>query len=179
MTKKFGDNTITIRQLSSKDAGMAVEFKSFVNSLIAEDAMIYMNVKQTKKQEEDWLKAEIKKIKEKQKVCLIAECDGRVVANTGVSLCDYRKSHIGDFGIAIRWGYRGFGLGTFLMTRVLKLAEKELKPRPQIFRLGVLPANKPASRLYTKMGFREVARIPKELQYKGKLISEIIMMKKV
>lgn len=179
MIKKFGDNTITIRQLSPKDTNMAVKFKNFLNSLVKEDAMIYMNVKQTKQQEIEWLKGEIKKIKAKKEVCLIATSDGIVVANATVTLDSYRKSHIGDFAIGIRWGYRGFGLGTFLMERVLKLAKKELKPTPKIFRLGVLQGNKPASRLYTKLGFREVARIPKELEYKGKLIAEIIMTKQV
>jgi ribosomal protein S18 acetylase RimI-like enzyme len=30
--------------------------------------------------------------------------------------------------------------------------------------------------LYKKVGFKEVARIPKQIQYKGKLLGEVIMV---
>lgn len=179
MIKKFGDKTILIRPLSAKDLKRPEKFQEFINSLVEEDAMIYMNIKQTKQQESEWLKDKLKNIRKKKAVTLIAECDGMIVGNTGIALGNFRQSHVGEFGITIRWGYRGVGLGSFLMGRVIKLAEKELKPKPKMLELGVFAGNAPALRLYTKMGFREVARVPKALQYKGKLINRIIMTKKI
>jgi len=41
--------------------------------------------------------------------------------------------------------------------------------------LEVYVNNEPAIKLYKKMGFKRVARIPKHIQYKGKLIDEFIM----
>ena len=63
------------------------------------------------------------------------------------------------------------------MTEILKEAEKELKPK--IIRLSVFPENTIAQNLYKKFGFKKVARVPKQLEYKGKLTDEIIMIKEL
>jgi len=57
------------------------------------------------------------------------------------------------------------------------LAKKDLKPKPKIMKLTVFENNLPAIRLYKKMGFKRVARIPDELQYKGELIAHLVMLK--
>jgi len=80
---------------------------------------------------------------------------------------------IQDEGIR-KWG---ICLGKFLMAEALKLAKKELRPKPKVFRLSVFASNKPAIGLYRKLGFKKVARIPKQLQYKGKLVDEIVMLR--
>jgi len=59
---------------------------------------------------------------------------------------------------------------------ILKLAKKELKPKPKIIRLSVFSTNKPAISLYKKIGFKIVAKIPKQISYKGKFIDEVIML---
>jgi len=71
---------------------------------------------------------------------------------------------------------RGVGMGKYLMAEVIKLAKRELKPKPEIIRLSVFSNNKPAISLYRKIGFKEVGRIPKQIQYQGKLVDEIIML---
>jgi ribosomal protein S18 acetylase RimI-like enzyme len=62
------------------------------------------------------------------------------------------------------------------MEEIIKLAKKELRPGLKIIRLSVYSNNKIAIALYKKYGFKEVAKIPKQIQYKGKLIDEIIML---
>jgi ribosomal protein S18 acetylase RimI-like enzyme len=42
--------------------------------------------------------------------------------------------------------------------------------------LSVFSTNKPAIGLYKKYGFKTVTKIPKQIQYQGKLIDEIIML---
>ena len=60
---------------------------------------------------------------------------------------------------------------------VIKVARKELKPAPKIIKLEVYVNNKPAIALYKKMGFKIVGKIPNQIQWKGKLIAEFIMLK--
>lgn len=183
-TKTFGDlpaqagKKLTISPMSAKDLKCAKEYADFINSLIEEDAKILMNKKQTVKDEQEWLKRTTKSIKNKKRVSLIARDDNKIVANTEVELKTFKQNHIGKFGIAIRRGYRGNGLGKYMMSEVLKLAKKQL-PGLKVFWLDVLENNKPAIALYKKMGFKIVGKIPKQIQYKGKLVAEYIMIKNI
>lgn len=174
--KKFGDKKITIKKFSKKDLKNAKKFQYFINSLIAEKAQILRNKKLSLKEERKWLKETLGGINKHKKVLLVAECDNKIVGTTGIDLDKGQKSHIGNFGITIRNGYRGIGLGKYLMKEILKLAKKELKSKPKIIRLSVFSTNKPAINLYKKYGFKQAARIPKQLQYKGKLVDEIVML---
>jgi len=81
-----------------------------------------------------------------------------------------------EFGITIRKDYRRIGLGNYLMKEIIKLAKKELKPKPKIIRLSVFSNNKPAINLYKKHGFKKVAVIPDQLQYKGRLVDQAVML---
>ena len=66
ITKTFGDKKLTIAPLSVKDLKCSREYADFINSLIKEDAKILMNVKQTVKDEVEFVKGAVKKIKEKK-----------------------------------------------------------------------------------------------------------------
>jgi len=179
MNKIFGDKKITISQLSKKDFRFAKEFLDFINSLIEEDAKILMNKKMNLKEEMEFLEKGVKSTKDKKKVYLIAKDGNKVVANTSIELGAYKRNHIGKFAIGIRNGYRGMGLGKYLMQEIIKLAKKELSPSPKIFQLEVFENNKPAVGLYKKMGFKIVGKIPKQVHHKGRLIGEYIMIKNI
>lgn len=174
--KSFKGKKILIRKLCQKDLKEPEKFRDFVNSLISEDAKLLINKKQTRKDEIDWLKDGLKSQKTKKMAHLVAESEGKVVAGANLRIEKYRKNHIAEFGISIKDGYRGIGLGTYLMSQIIKLAKKDLRPKPKFIKLGVFANNPPAIGLYKKMGFKQVARIPKQLQYKGKLVDEIIML---
>ena len=176
-TKLFGDKKLTISPLSKKDFKFAKEFLDFINSLVKEDAKILMNKKMNLKEEMEFVEKGVKNTKDKKKVYLIAKDGNKVVANTSIDLGIFKRNHIGKFAIGIRDGYRGMGLGKYLMQEIMKLAKKELNPSPKIFQLEVYESNKPAIGLYKKMGFKIVGKIPKQVQHKGKLISEYIMIK--
>ena len=174
---KIGDKKITIRKIAKADLKNANNFLEYINLLIDEKAMLLLNTKQTLKDEKDFIERTLKEVKTKKRVCLIAECGGKIAGLTDINLMHYAKNHIGNFGISIRKEYRGIGLGRFLMSEILKSAEKELKPKPRIIELQVYTINKPAISLYKKMGFKTVAKIPKGIQHKGKLVDEFIMQK--
>lgn len=175
-TKKFANKKIIIRSLSTKDLRQVKKFQIFINSLIKEDVQIKINKKKSLKEELDWLKEHLVKIKKKKAVFLVAEYNNEIVGSTGIDLNRGKKEHVGEFGITIRKDYRGVGLGKYLMGEVIKLARTKLKPKTWIIRLSVFATNKPAIRLYERCGFKIVAKIPKQVKHKGKLIDEIIML---
>ena len=175
-TKLFGDKKIIIRKIGNADLKRARDFQDFINSLVKEDAKLLMNKKATLKDEVRFLENILKTIKRKTKIFLVAEHAGKIVGTANIELERWRRNHIGKFSIAIRNGYRGIGLGKHLISEIIKLAKTELKPKPKIIQLEVYVNNKPAINLYKKMGFKIMARIPKRIQYKGKLIGDIIMI---
>ena len=175
-TKIFRGKKIIIKQLSKKDLRNVKKLRDFINSFVEEDAQIDMNKKVSLKEERKWLEAHLKSIKKHKTVFLVAEDNKIIVGTTGIDLGFWRHSHVGRFGITIRKGYRGIGLGTYLIKKIMKLAKKELKPKPRIIRLSVLPTNKPARELYKKAGFKKVAVIPKQMEFRRKLRDEIIML---
>lgn len=177
-TKIFGNKKINFVPMSAKELKFAKEYLDFINSLVAEDAKILMNKKINLKEETEFLKKSIKDAKTKSKVSVIAKDGNKVVANTSIELGVYKRNHIGKFGIAVRDGYRGIGLGKYIMEEVLKLAKKDL-PGLKIFQLEVYENNKPAIALYKKMGFKVVGHIPKQICHGGKLIGEYIMIKNI
>ncbi len=177
MQKDFKGKIIEIRKFSKKDVKRARDFMVFINSLIEEEAKLLLSRKQTLKDEEKWLKEREDSIKKKKEFLVIAEHNEKIIGTASVRLRRERESHVGEFGISIIDGYRRIGLGRFLMNEVINLAKKESKDDIKIVRLSVFSNNKPAIALYEKMGFKMVAKIPKQLQYKKRLIDEIIMLK--
>jgi ribosomal protein S18 acetylase RimI-like enzyme len=179
MTNKiFGDKKINIRRISKSDLKRLKLFQEYINLLIEEKAMLLLNKKQTLQNEKDFIEKTLLSQKNKSGVCIIAEHDGKIVGLSDVKLKPLAKNHIGLFGISVRQGYRGIGLGKYLMSEVLKLAKKELLGL-KIFELEVYKINKPARVLYKKMGFKDIAKIPRAIQHKGKLEAEYLMMKEV
>ena len=68
----------------------------------------------------NYLKEKISNINKIIEVCLVAEHNNKIIAITHVKLERMRRSHIGKFGIAIIKGYRGLGLGEYLLTEIVK-----------------------------------------------------------
>jgi len=177
MIKVFNEKKIKIDEISKKDLKIVREYLSYINSLVKEDAQILINKRLSLKEEREWIEREIKDAKKKKHVILVAKDGNKVVGIADIKLKAGRKNHVGILGISIRKGYRGIGLGKFLMKEILKLAKRKLKPKPKIILLSVFSTNNIAINLYKKFGFKKVAKIPKQYQYKGKLVDEIVMMK--
>jgi ribosomal protein S18 acetylase RimI-like enzyme len=176
ISKEFEGKRIEIKTLSVKDLKRAKEFQDYINSLVEEDAQISRNKKVKLEEEEKWLRREIEEVRKRKRVVVIAEHMNKVVGICDARLKNGRRSHVAEIAISVKKEYRGIGLGKFLMKTVLKIAKDKL--RPTLFRLSVFSTNKIAQNLYKKLGFKEVARIPKQIQYKGKLVDEIVMMRK-
>jgi len=96
---------------------------------------------------------------------LVAEVEGRVV---GYVMCrvevgfgyftplPLKKGHI--VSLAVLEGYRRRGIGTKLMQEAISALKNSYGAR-EVY-LEVRVSNEPAIRLYKKLGFREVKRVP-------------------
>lgn len=175
--KNFGGKKIIIRPSLESDIKNAKKFQDFFNSLAKEDAEINQTEKKTLKEEIEWLRERRKGIRARNEFHLIAEHNDIVVGGVVVGSRKERRRHVGELGIMIRDGYRGIGLGNFMINEVIKLAKKELKFSPKIIRLSVTATNKSAFKFYIKNGFKRVAVIPKQFKVKDKFVDEYIMLK--
>lgn len=193
--KIFADKKIIIRPLSKKDIFRVKDFQDFVNSLVEEKAQILVNKKRSQKEEREWLKAKIKEWQDGKTIFLIAEhnesfpgvgkraggggsllVQKKIIGTVEVHLGEGHREHVGTLSIAIRNGYRGIGLGSYLMGQILKLAKNCLHPCPVIIRLSAFATNKTALMFYKKVGFKKVADIPRQYYFKGNFIDELIMI---
>jgi len=175
--KTFGDKRIIIREFLKRDLQNVKTFQDFINSVVKEDVQIVVNKRFSLREEKKWLNSQLGEVRNGKKVFLAAEDknNNKIVGIICISLGIGRQSHIGNLEICIRDGYRGIGLGKYLMKEIIGLAKKKLEQK--FIRLSVFSTNKPALAFYKKLGFKKVARIPKQINYKGKLVDEIIMTK--
>lgn len=166
---KDGKNII-LRRPRMKDAKQLL---NLVNSLVEEDAQILTNKKMTLKEEKEWLKDRLKQIRKNKVHYLVAEYKGEIIAGADLTKKKWRQSHVAEYGISVKKGYRNIGLGSKLTKIMLDIGrrDKEIK----IISLNVYPTNKAAIHLYKKFGFRKVAVLKKRIKYKGKYIDDIVM----
>ena len=124
-----------------------------------------------------FLKELLKNMKSRKKVAIVVEINKKIIGMFSVETSRMERSpHVGGIGVAILKEYRGLGIGNKMMEVLIKLGRKM---GFKFLRLTVFASNKVAINLYKKFGFKKVARIPKELLYKGKYVDDIIMMKKL
>jgi len=144
----------------------------FINSLVEEGADICREKVVTREEEAEWLGRLLARVEKGEVMSVVAEVDGRVVANSEVTRRGGIMNHVGGLGIGIKDGYRGIGLGSELMKT---LTEESRKAGVKVLVLDIFDTNKVARQLYEKMGFREAGRIPKGVLKKGKYIDVIRM----
>jgi len=152
------------------------DLTEFINSLVEEGADICRNKKVTREEEAEWLGRRLADLENDKIFFMVAEVEGKVVANSEIDKKGGYSSHVGGVGIGIRKGYRDMGIGTeMLRTLIAQSEEMGLK----MLTLGVFSSNDRAIRVYNKVGFRETGRIPKEIYKDSKYIDHIIMTKEI
>jgi RimJ/RimL family protein N-acetyltransferase len=166
-------NKIVFREPKMDDVKSAVEM---MNSLVKEEAYISVQKKLTLKDEKEYFKKILKDKKEKKRIDLFLDINGKVCGSASVFLIDQEgKKHIGEFGILLKKEARGKGLGEKLMRKTIQKAVKELKIK--IVRLDVLADNKIATNLYRKVGFQKLGTIKKGINHYGKMLDYNEMIK--
>lgn len=149
------------------------DFLGLINELVDEHADILRSTHSSQGEEVEWLGDRLTAIEKGSLIALVADIDGRVVASADVAQRmpeNPEHSHVGVLGIAILKNARGVGLGKVLMDSLLQLARQAgLK----IIILDMFATNAVARRLYEKVGFVEVGKIPKAINRHDKYIDLI------
>ena len=145
----------------------------FICSLIDEGADITMHKKPTRQEAAEWMGRLLTNLENDKVFALVAEVDGKVIANSELSQKTGYSEHVGEIGIAIKASYRDVGIGSeMLRTLIAHGREIGLK----VLRLSVFSSNQRAKHVYEKVGFKETGRIPREIFKGGKYIDEILMI---
>ena len=82
---------------------------------------------------------------------LVAVVDGKVIGCLGLERFEGRRSHAGQFGVAVHDAYAGRGAGTALLAAALDLADNWLNLKR--VELSVYADNARAIALYERFGF--------------------------
>ncbi|MDO1584483.1 GNAT family N-acetyltransferase [Rhizobium oryzicola] len=83
---------------------------------------------------------------------LVAEHDGAIIGEVGLTRLQGRRSHAGSIGMGVHDDYTGQGVGTALLAAALDLADNWLNLRR--IELTVYTDNDAAIGLYKKFGFK-------------------------
>jgi len=107
---------------------------------------------------------------------IVAEARGDVVGWGSLNVFSPRKAYdsVADFSIYIERGWRGKGVGSRLLTRLIELG-RELGYHKLV--LSAFPWNTGGMALYQKLGFRTVGIYKEQGRLDGKWVDTIIMEK--
>lgn len=172
--------TFIIRSLSQDDLKKPEIFLAYINSLVFDQkAMISFSEEKTIEEEMVWLVNMLSLVSLSKARIFIAETDGLIAGEVAICSCPERRQRVAELGISILEGYRGYGLGKYLLQKIVDIAKDELVPRPKMIRISVFSSNDIAISFYQKCGFRAVASIPGQFEFGGRSIDEIVMLKSI
>ncbi len=153
------------------------EFRDFIAPFIREKAFLNIQKVPTMDEQKKWVKARAKEMDQKLRLKVLLLDDGYVVGD-----CDaFRKSIAGEegnvhFGLTVSRAYRGKGWGEKLLRMTIREARRRFKPH----RMWIehMDGNRPARRLYQKVGFVEIARLDGYHNHFGRRRDKVLMQYK-
>jgi len=111
----------------------------------------------------------------KLKAGIAAVLDGHPVGLANLYIQPFQKlAHQCLFSIVVQDEHRGKGVGTALLTHLMKAAKEE--HHVEILHLEVYDGN-PAMKLYSKLGFEMYGRHPRFIKLENEYIDKIFMQK--
>lgn len=164
---------IEIRQYDS-DATPA-KFLQYISKIVKERPEVFLLVNRvpTMQEEAEWVNSIKSATKKRSGVSLVAWSGNKIIGEAQGLRGKWRDGDKVCIGISVARNYRKQGLGRKLMTEVIKLVKKRL--RPKIIYLTAVTDNTSALGLYKKVGFKEIARLPKWQKVRGKYRDYIYM----
>ena len=167
-TVKLKDGrTATLDWLKESDLPELVEA---LNSVIREEKYLLMDNEITDIEEERrWFKRGTKE----GMLYLVARVDDKIVGGASIHPQTNKRSHVAEFGIFIRDGYRNLGLGTTLTNTFTEIARER---GFEILQLSVNATNKRALHVYKKCGYRECGRFTRDTKFADGTYTDRILM---
>ena len=179
---KTADGTkVTLRAVGLGDLDGLL---SFINGLVSEksqdrSSQLYagFDKKLTRRQEAKWLAERIKGIRDGNVISILAEIDGKIIADGEVTRGGYDDTqHHGQVGLTMMSGYRGKGIGRKM---IATLVRESRRARLTSLEVEFLASNKNAQRAYEKEGFAPAGVIPRKIYRNGKYFDGLIMARKL
>ena len=171
-TLKNGED-VEIREYDS--SATPAKFRKYIAKIVKEQPEVFLLVDRvpTMAEEKEWVGSIKNAVKNKTGVSLVA-WKGKEIVGEGQGLRGkWRDEDKVCIGISVARKYRHQGLGKKLLSEVIRLVKKKLKPK--IIYLTAIPDNAAALTLYKKLGFVENARLPKWEKFRGKYRDSIYM----
>ena len=130
----------------------------------------------TRRQEAQYIRQVLDRIEKDEAVNIVAEVDGKIVANGGVARGKYKDTNRhGSLGLTVSQEYRGHGIGSrIIQTLVAESRRLGLKSIDVEF----LATNKSAERAYKRAGFKRAGIIPSKIFRNGEYFDAMIMARK-
>jgi RimJ/RimL family protein N-acetyltransferase len=172
---------VTLRVITSEDLDGVL---SFINSIVSEKqgasrSTLYTGFdnKVTRKQEAEWLAQTLDAIDQGEVISMVADIDGKIIANGEVTRGRYKDTHRhGHIGLTMISDYRGRGIGR----RMIDILVSESR-RAGMHTLDTefLAENETAKRAYEKAGFKQAGIIPRKVFRRGKYLDGLIMAREL
>lgn len=179
---KAADGTsVALRAVKREDLE---RLRSFINGLVGEkqrdkDSLLYsgFDKKVTREEEAKWLSETMERVREGNIISVLAEIDGKIVANGEVTRGRYIDTrHHGQLGLTMLREYRGRGIGRKV---IATLVRESRRAGIKSLEVEFLATNKIARRAYEKEGFKQAGLIPRKIFRNGKHYDGLIMARKV
>ncbi len=167
-TLKLGDGrTATLDWLKQEDLPEVVDT---LNSVIREGKFLFMNNEITDMEEErKWFERSVKAGMQ----YLVARVDRRVVGGASIHRRTDKRAHTAEYGIFIRNGYRGLGLGTMLTKTFVEIAKEN---GLEILQLSVHASNKMAFHVYRKCGYKKCGKLTRDVKFLDGTYTDRVLM---
>lgn len=150
----------------------------YVNELVDEHTYLSLKKHMTLIDAKKRIASNVIAIKEKSAIVIYAIHQNKIVARLNAIRHSGNFDHVASFEMSVKKNYRQLGLATTLIKNCITLIKKDFIGVNTI-EINVYENNEIGLKLYDKLGFLEIARIPrsfqwqppgKELEYKDKVI---------
>ncbi len=171
LTLKDG-RTVEVRPLQANDD--VFDLARFINELTEEKAHFTMNMPFSPEEVADWLRNEMSEIEKDECIHWRVFLGGKNVGWTHAKRGKWKENGNVELGIGLSKEVRGQGLGKNLMEAMVEEARKRWDPRNVYLEMS--SGNDRARRLYTSMGFKEVARLKNWINHYGAYMDKVVMV---
>jgi RimJ/RimL family protein N-acetyltransferase len=146
------------------------EVMETLNSVIREGKYLILNNEITDLEEErKWFERSMKA----GVLYLTVRVDGRMVGGASIHPLTDKRSHVAEFGIFIRDGYRNLGLGTALTKEFIEIAKKR---GFEVLQLSVYATNDRAFHVYKKCEYKECGKFARDIKFLDGTYTDRILM---
>ena len=172
---------VTLRVLRWEDLDTLLQF---INSLVDEKkgstkTTLYTGFDRrvTREEEAEWLAQTLVAIEGERVVNIVADIDGKIIANGDVTRGSYKDTHHhGHLGLTMISKYRGQGIGRRMIETLVRESRKAgLRTLDTEF----LAENETARRAYEKAGFKQAGIIPHKVFRNGRYFDGLVMAREL